>query len=173
MFFDRLESIFLPACVIFRKIVQRTRSWLIGRLIQDISFVSYYSNGGIFRDPAHCANSSRLPIATWSFDGIPTCAVLRPLIRNRKPCCRGGMHRLCCGREGKRAKDGKADRSFRMFDRAGDIRCFGNITWKGALESYSLSSEFLRFGDNHTREWSPSEETIWLFVKEASCSLES
>jgi len=82
------------------------------------------------------------------------------------------MHRLCRGKEGERAKGGKADRSFRMFDRAGDIRCFGNITRKGAPESYSLSSEFLRFGDNHTRERSPSEETIWFFVEEASCSLE-
>lgn len=42
-----------------------------------------------FRDPAHCAISSRLPIATQSVDGILTCAVLRPLIRNRKPCCHG------------------------------------------------------------------------------------
>ena len=72
---------------------------------------------------------------------------------------------------GRGTKGGKADRSFRMFDRAGDIRCFGNITWKGAPESYSLSSEFLRFGDNHTRERSPSKDTIWLFVEEASCSL--
>lgn len=73
-----------------------------------------------------------------------------------------GMHRLYGGRvEERTAKGGKANDPLSMFDRAADIRCFGNITRKGgpAMLLFVPRKLFCACEDR-TRERNPSE-TIW------------
>jgi hypothetical protein len=65
-----------------------------------------------------------------------------------------GMHRLCGRVEKQRGRVGRRMMIlFRMFDRAADIRCFGNITRKGAPLKLLrfLQKLSLRWRESHAR----------------------
>lgn len=88
------------------------------RIARQLLFVRWY-----FRDPAHCADfftpANRYIVLRWD-PYMHSFSAVDPQQETMLP---RGCTDYAAVERGRGAKGGKEERSFRMLDRAGDIRC--------------------------------------------------